>query len=431
MNRRNFIKQLAAAGLCASQPFIAPFSRAELTPYRGKFFVCISADGGWDVTSLCDPKADPAINNWGKTQTIQTLSGSPITFAPFAYNTQFFNDHHAKMLVINGIDSQTNAHEAGVRNTWSGQLGHGYPSFAALAASILGPNLPLSYISNGGYKETAGLTQYTLMQDPSTLKKLVFPNAFVDYDPQGSWDAPKQYHRNEAMALIQAAKSQRLNRLLAKDDINPKQLNSLRNMFNARIGADQLAPLAQTLPENLVSNLDEDGQWNPLMRQAQMALAAYEAGLTVAADLTMWGFDTHDDHDNEHATALQRLQRGINYLWAEAERRGIDDKLVVLVSSDFGRTPIYNDGDGKDHWPISSSIIMAKNQAWGNRVVGTTTDGHEAVSINANTLASDVNGITLHPKHIQQAMRQLAGIADHEFCQRFRLTDDTINFFAV
>ena len=430
MNRRHFIKQLAAAGLCASQPLIAPFSQAELTPYKGKFFVSISADGGWDVTSFCDPKADPTINNWGKTQSIQSIAGSPITFAPFAYNSQFFNDHHDKMLVINGIDSQTNAHEAGVRNTWSGQLGHGYPSFAALAAAILGPNLPLSYISNGGYKETAGLTQYTLMQDPSTLKKLVFPNAFVDYDPNGSWDAPKQYHRNEAMELIQAAKSQRLNRLLAKDDINPKQLNSLRNMFNARIGADQLAPLAQTLPENLVSNLDEDGQWNPLMRQAQMALAAYEAGLTVAADLTMWGFDTHDDHDNEHATAFKRLQRGINYLWAEAERRGIDDKLVVLISSDFGRTPIYNDGDGKDHWPISSSIIMAKNQAWTNRVIGATTDSHEALNINANTLASDANGITIQPKHIQQALRELAGIDQYEFCQRFHLTDESINFFA-
>ncbi len=153
------------------------------------------------------------------------------------------------------------------------------------------------------------------------------------------------------MDLINQAKMERLNRLQAQAHLSPKHRNSLRDVFNARGGVDQLAPLAQTLPAELVSNLDTDGQWNPLMRQSQIALAAYEAGLCVAADLTIFGFDTHSEHDAEQTTALQRLQRGIDYLWAEAARRGIDDKLVVFISSDFSRTPNYNDGNGKDHWP--------------------------------------------------------------------------------
>ena len=429
MKRRDFLKQLAAAGLVAGNPLVMSKSHGALDPYRGNFYVTVNADGGWDVTSFCDPKSSTAINNWGRTQSIQTLSGSPITYAPFAHNSSFFQNHHEKMLVINGIDCQTNAHEAGIRHTWSGKLAHGFPTFSALAAATLGPNLPLAYISNGGYKETAGITQYTLMQDPTSLNKLVFPNRFVDYDPEGDWDAPKQYHRSGAMSLIQQAKMDRLLRLRAKSELSPKQVASLGDLFNARIGAEQLEPLAQTMPDTLVSNTDADGQWNPLMRQAQIALASYEAGLTVAADLTLWGFDTHADHDAQHTTALQMLERGIDYLWEEAERRGIDDKLVVLVSSDFGRTPLYNDGDGKDHWPITSSIIMSKNKSWTNRVVGVTTDDHEAQPINISTLALDDDGIILEPKHIQQAMRELAGVEGHEFSQRFNLDAESVNLF--
>ena len=333
------------------------------------------------------------------------------------------------MLVINGIDSQTNAHEAGVRHTWSGRLSHGYPSFSAIAAAALGPNLPLAYISNGGYKETAGITQYTLMQDPTSLKKLVFPNQFLDYDTEGDWDPAKQYHRTAAIDLIQQAKLDRLTRLRAQSQLTPKQVSSLSDLFNARVGVDQLAPLAQTMPEELVSNIDNDGEWNPLMRQAQIALASYEAGLCVAADLTMWGFDTHANHDEEHSTALQRLQNGINYLWEEATRRGIENRLVVLVSSDFGRTPSYNDGNGKDHWPISSSIIMAKDQSWTNKVVGATTSDHETMSIDPTTLQLSASGVQLQPKHIQQAMRELAGIEDHEISLRFPLEAESIRFF--
>ncbi len=203
MLRRDFIKTLAAAGLCAGQPWINPsIQAAPLASYDGKFFVSISADGGWDVTSLCDPKANSSINHWANNLGVQSINNSPIQYAPFAHNQEFFQTHHKKMLVINGIDCQTNAHEAGVRHIWSGRLAHGYPTFSALAAAVLGPNLPLAYISNGGYKETAGITQYTLMQDPTSLKKLVFPNQFLDYDTQGSWDPPRQYHRSTAMDII-------------------------------------------------------------------------------------------------------------------------------------------------------------------------------------------------------------------------------------
>ena len=75
---------------------------------------------------------------------------------------------------------------------------------------------------------------------------------------------------------------------------------------------------------------------------------------------------------------------------------------------------------------------MSKNAAWANRAVGLTTAAHEARPLNPATLAvDDANGIVLQPKHMQQAMRRLAGIADHALCQRFPLQAEEVNLFGV
>jgi len=429
--RRDFIKVMAAAGLNAGLPWplasIASENPGER--YRGPFFVSIEAQGGWDVTSFCDPKASSTINHWAATQPVQTIAGSPIHYAPFAYNQRFFSSHYADTLVINGIDTQTNAHQAGQRHSWSGRLAEGYPSFAALAAAALGPSLPLAYLSNGGYNQTAGLVSYTLMQDPSVLNKLVYQDRFLDYNP-ADWDAPKFFQRKTTRDIINRYKAERLARLQNQPHMAPRIEHALNQFATAQAGQSQLQALAQYIPETLVSYTDADGRWNPLLRQAQIALSAYQSGLCVSADLVAWGFDTHDNHDEDHSNALQGLQNGIEFLWTEAERLGIADRLIVLVQSDFGRTPEYNDGNGKDHWPITSALIMARNASWANRVVGQTGAGHEAQSLNPTTLLPDTNGIVLQPKHIQQAMRELAGIENHAVCQQFPLNAESVNFFS-
>ncbi|ASP40646.1 Tat pathway signal protein [Bacterioplanes sanyensis] len=430
LKRRQFLQAMAAAGLSASLPWsLRSHAAGEAQPYTGPFFVSIEAEGGWDVTSFCDPKATPAINRWAQTSGVQSINGSPIQYAPFAHNQRFFNKHYADTLVINGIDTQTNAHQAGRRHSWSGRLAEGYPSFAAMAAGALGPQLPLAYLSNGGYNQTGGLVTYTLMQDPSALNKLVYQEQFLDYDPN-DWDAPKFFHRKATRDILNRYKAERLARLQNQPHMAPRIEQALNQFATAHAGQSQLQALADYIPATLVSNTDDDGYWNPLRRQAQIALAAYRSGLCVSADLVTWGFDTHADHDNEQTQAMQRLQNGIEYLWSEAERLGIADRLIVLVQSDFGRTPEYNDGNGKDHWPITSALIMARNVSWANRVVGQTTAAHEAQAIDPTSLQLSSSGVVLQPKHIQQAMRRLAGIENHAVSQQFPLDAENINFFS-
>ena len=53
MKRRNFIQMLAATGMTARLPLTANKAFAA-TPDH--FLVIVNAGGGWDPTSLCDPK---------------------------------------------------------------------------------------------------------------------------------------------------------------------------------------------------------------------------------------------------------------------------------------------------------------------------------------------------------------------------------------
>ena len=71
---------------------------------------------------------------------------------------------------------------------------------------------------------------------------------------------------------------------------------------------------------------------------------------------------------------LANAADALDYLWTYAEQLGIADRLLVVVSSDFSRTPYYNSGNGKDHWNIGSYVIMEKNRSFTNRAVG-ETDG--------------------------------------------------------
>lgn len=427
MDRRDFLKHLTkTAGFASIAGFLPLSSRAYAEPYTGPFYVTIAAEGGWDISSFCDPKENSdgnVITQWSSDGgTIQTIANSPITYAPYGRNADFFPKYSDYMLVVNGIDSQTNAHDAGVRHNWSGRLAAGYPSFNAIAATALGADQPLAFISNGGYKETAGLTPYTLLQNPETLRLLTNTN-------QASYSEEAYFYQDE-LDIVYRYQRERLERMLARTDLLPRERNGASNLLQARVNKDQLTALSDVLPSSIVDPTDRDGLYNPLLPQAQMALAAYQAGLCICADMILYGFDTHSDHDAQHEPELTRLVNGIDYLWETAETLGIADRLVVFVTSDFSRTPWYNDSNGKDHWPIGSALFMQKNATWGNRVIGRTDNQQNADLINPTTLQVDNDaGIQLYPAHIQLALRQLAGVADHTAANAFPLDVDLLDLF--
>lgn len=407
---------MAGLGTVAPLP-LGIASAAE--PYTGPFYINLAAIGGWDVSSFCDPKVniggERVINTWADAASIQQIGN--IAYAPVANNQAFFERFYQDMLVINGIDTQTNSHDDGVRHTWSGRLGFGYPSFGAIASSTLAPDLPLSLVHDSGYKETAGIARFSRLQNPDVIRNLVNDSSIGEGD-----EVYSLFEQNE-LDLIAQYQNARLTRLLSGNQLLPRQRNNVNALTLANSTRDELQLFAELLPAEFESDKD--------FRAAQLALLAYQSGLCVSCQLGINGFDTHQDHDTDHFDSMQKLTDLVAYLFDTAEQGGFADRLVITMASDFGRTPYYNQGGGKDHWPIGSAIFIQQGAAWGNRVVGATDELQNALKINPGTLQLDSSsaGIGLEPKHLQQAIRQLAGVDKSAAALQFPLNAENVDFF--
>lgn len=418
MNRREFTRLLGMAGLGATASLPLGIAAAA-EPYSGPFYINLAAIGGWDVTSFCDPKSNIAgertINNWADSASIEQVGN--IAYAPVANNKVFFERFYQDMMVINGIDTQTNSHDDGRRHTWSGRLGFGYPSFGAIASNAIGPELPLSLVHAAGYNETAGIARFSRLQDPDVIRNLV--NDSVVQDGNNSFGL----FEDSELDLITQHQDSRLARLQSSSQLLPRQIAGMNSLQLANATRGDLKLFADLLPSSFAGSRNNQA--------AQLALVAYQSGLCVSCQLGLSGFDTHQDHDNDHFDSMQELTDLVTYIFDSAEAGGFADKIVITLGSDFGRKPFYNAGGGKDHWPIGSAMFIQQGAAWGNRVVGATDELHNALKINPSTLQVDSSsaGVGLEPKHLQQAIRELAGVDQSVAALQFPLDAEDVDFF--
>ena len=427
ISRRQFLGNIGVAGIGMASGFQIPLSLAAQN-YTGKLFVLIQVEGGWDPTSFCDPKVnvpgEPEINHWSRTAGIQQAGNIP--YAPFGKNAAFFNKYFDRTLVINGVDAQTNSHTAGVVHTYSGRISEGFPGFSALFSAVQAPDLSMSYLNFGGFAETAGIARYTRLDDPRLFLNVTYPNR-----PEAS--SEDRYIEDADWTRIRSAQDVRLADVISKNTVLPRNLRSRQFYQSAAAGVNELRAFADLLPtpdQLEPAEMVTEFSHSSIRQQMQVALIAFQAGVSVSADLFHGSFDTHENNDVQQEPLFAYLTDAIDYLWGTAETLNLADRLIVMIASDFGRTPAYNDEDGKDHWPINSVVFMEKNASWSNRVIGTTDEGHNAITIDPVTLKADVSGTLIYPKHVHKALRRYLGIESDPIVARFPFNQiDDMAFF--
>ncbi|MES2624203.1 MAG: DUF1501 domain-containing protein [Pseudomonadota bacterium] len=428
--RRSFLQKLLIASGVATLPVLPSVLFAQ-TPntYQGKLLVTLQLDGGVDVTSFCDPKSnvpgEREINRWARTQEIRTAGN--LQYAPYGDNTRFFDKYYRHMLVINGVDTQTNAHSVGVVNNWSGRSSEGLPTLTALFSAVKAPQLPMTYLNFGGYGATEGVTTLTKANNIRTLQNAILPNAVAS-------NAAVQYVQESDLDRVMALHKSTLSKQVGVSGvIGGNQINR-QSYLDALEKTDAIAEFASYIPS--AENLKEPRQIVPgrtsnLHQQVQLALLAFKSGVSVAADLFESGFDTHDNHDSNHPKLLANVTDALDYFWTLAVELGLADRIVLVIGSDFGRTPYFNISQGKDHWPIGSTIVMEKNAAYGNRMLGKTDEGHNALKIDPSTLQqSNARGVMIKPAHVHKALRRYLGLEASAITQRFTLSNtEDFRFF--
>jgi uncharacterized protein (DUF1501 family) len=89
-----------------------------------------------------------------------------------------------------------------------------------------------------------------------------------------------------------------------------------------------------------------------------MARRLVEAGVRLVT-LTYGGWDHHNNIQSQFKNQGAELDKALSTLIRDLDERGMLDSTLVMVSSEFGRTPKINNTDGRDHWPRVFSTVLA------------------------------------------------------------------------
>lgn len=110
--------------------------------------------------------------------------------------------------------------------------------------------------------------------------------------------------------------------------------------------------------------------------QALLARRFVEAGVRfVTLNTGYW-----DDHGNIKGRLddkLPRHDKAVGVLIKDLADRGMLDDTLVVTAGEFGRTPVINKDQGRDHWPQAQSILIAGGGFKHGQVIGSTNSKAE------------------------------------------------------
>lgn len=430
MRRRDFL----GMGLAAGASMLLP-QRSAAGSSTGPLLIHIQAGGGWDPTLLCDPR--PELSSFtfgvGERSTPNGLlrfadlggSGTPIPRDIGYRFADFFASWGEQTLVLNGIYTHGVGHRSGGRYAASGRISAGYPALAALTAAVAGADLamPLIISADSGYAETRGHVAPTRLSNSQFLDELAWPNVYAN----GS----ANYYLSAENQALASARETRLARLIGAEQRSAER-EVMQKLQAARSHQDDLSLLVTAMADGpnitLPTQTNNNRTARRIFSDGFASMLAYEQGLCQAAILQGGSFDTHVDHDTSHPNQLQCLLLALDLLMEEAQARSLP--VLFLVTSEFGRTAGYNVANGKDHWPVTSWMMLqspALALFVGGREIGATAlDPGSGVTVYRDLDISDLTvgvpagGAPLTPELIHVGLRTLLGIqadrlADHHY----------------
>jgi uncharacterized protein (DUF1501 family) len=114
-------------------------------------------------------------------------------------------------------------------------------------------------------------------------------------------------------------------------------------------------------------------------RHCLLARRLLDAGVTFV-QVTHSNYDTHNENFDFHLEQVGEFDQGFATLISDLQASGRLQHTLVVVMSEFGRTPGINHLYGRDHWGTAWSIALAGAGVVPGAVVGKTNDrGTEVV----------------------------------------------------
>ncbi len=106
-------------------------------------------------------------------------------------------------------------------------------------------------------------------------------------------------------------------------------------------------------------------------------------------------WDAHGNLKNGHAALCQQVDQPIAALIKDLKQRGMLEETMVVVGTEFGRTPGTQNSDGRDHHPFAFSVVMAGGGLKGGIAHG-ATDALGFHAIENRHYVTDIHATVLH-----------------------------------
>jgi uncharacterized protein (DUF1501 family) len=369
LSRRSFLAGVSAsaAGTLGFSTLIQPAAAKELAS-RDKRVLVVWLSGGVSQLETWDPK--PGTDTGGPFQTIPTS-------APGVHICELL-PHTAKLMhrmaLVRGINTRENDHGKGAVIMHTGrpqEPGMTYPHLGAACAKLLGRDdnpLP-GYIhitprGNGGVNAADAAFLGPRYASVSLDDGKAPANIARPADLSADADRARHEMREKASERFLKRRRTAQTEAYTQSYDQASQLMKQRGLFD-------------TSGES--AKVRERYGRHDFGRHCLMARRLLEGGATFVK-VTHSNYDTHHENFDFHIEQLGEFDRPFATLLQDLEVRGLLDSTLVVVMSEFGRTPRINRNYGRDHWGTAWSVALAGCGIKGGAVVGKTNANGTAVT---------------------------------------------------
>ena len=448
-NRRDFLRQsgcgfglMALADLLGADSLLAaPAKQGSLNPLaprpthfpsKAKSVIWLFMEGGPSAVDVFDPKPE-LTRRAGQKIDIDVFFGnpgplmkSPFSFKQYGQSGAWVCEHYPRiaghvddLAFIKSCHTESNNHVPALYQINTGIPRPGFPSAGAWITYGLGSesrNLP-GYVvlgNNQGVKGgnlnwSAGFlpTSYqgTLFRPQGVpLLNLTRPEGVTRADQRAQIDLMSQLNRHHLQGREAEAD------LLAR-------IQSFELAYHMQQEATDLVDFS-TEPDSVrqLYGVDQEPT-KSFGKKCLMARRLVERGVRFVQVFSDGEWDAHGNLTKNHTDHCQATDQPIHALLTDLKRRGLFEETLVIWGGEFGRMPVSQGGDGRDHNPHGFCMWMA-----GAGIRGGVSHG-ESDEIGFKAVTDRVSVNDLHA-----TMLHLMGV-DHERLtylhngRPFRLTD--------
>ena len=404
LGRRGFLTAgaLGGLGLTLADLLMIREARADQKAYdfieaKAKSVIHIFLPGGMAHQESFDPKPYSPLEYRGELGTIRTNTGE--VFCETVPNLAKCAD---KFSIIRSMTHGEAAHERGTHNMFTGYkpspalvfpsfgsvISHEYGPRKSLPPYVCVPNVPNEFAGSGYLSSSFG--PFALGDDPTRAEFKV-----RDLDLANGVDAERFTRRKSALEIVNRNFTS-----VSKSD----SVAAMGTFYERAYGLLDTPAAREAFDISKEDNAlrDRYGR-NEAGQRLLMARRLVEAGVRLVT-VTYGSWDMHDQITNSFRAQMPPLDMALATLIDDLSQRGLLGETLVMVSSEFGRTPKINQTAGRDHWPKVFSTLLAGGGIKGGMIHGTS-----------DATASEPEDNPVSPEDLATTMYHLLGIvADKE-----------------